>query len=361
MTRSRIYLDWAATAPLHPAAVAAMADACRRLAEGEWANPSSQHGPGRAARRALEEARATVAAFLGVDPEAVVFTSGATESIELAIRGTPAPARCALATEHPAVLEAMPDALRLPVDAEGRLELAALGGLPASALVAVQQANSETGVVQDLEAVAQAVHAAGGRLLADCAQSAGRLPIPGGADLVAISAHKLGGPMGVGALVVRDRASLVPSRRGGGQEGGLRGGTENLPGILGFAAAVAAFDRDFPSRAAALQVRLEAGAVALGFRVNGAGAPRLPHISSLHLPGMPAATQLIALDLAGIAVSQGSACSSGTLRPSPVLQAMGLGAAARESIRVSIGWATTEADVDRLLDALAPLARRAAA
>lgn len=352
------YLDWAATAPLRAESARVVADACQRLESGEWANPSSQHGPGRAARRAIEEARQTIAAALSVAPESLVFTSGGTEALALALRGSRASARAILATEHAAVREAAPDALVLPVDSSGRLVEAALAALPEDALVAVQAANNETGVIQDLARIAGLVHARRGRLVADCVQSAGKLPLPAAADFVAISAHKLGGPPGVGALAVRCRDSLEAIQRGGGQEQGLRGGTENLPGILGFAAAVAALDHGLAPHASALQARLEAGVRAAGGRIIGEGAPRLPTISCIHLPGVPAANQLIAMDLAGIAVSQGPACSSGTLRPSAVLAAMGETDAAGESLRVSTGWTTTMADIDRFLEVWKRLAER---
>jgi cysteine desulfurase len=348
------YLDWAATAPLRPEAAAAMAVAHTRLQSGEWANPSSVHGPGRAARRALQAARDTIAVRLRVPADALVFVSGGTEALALAL-GSAAGPRFVGATEHAAVLEAAPEATRLAVDSHGRIELPPL---PEGALVAVQHANNETGVVQDLSRIAEAVHAAGGRLIADCVQSAGKLPLPAGADLIAVSAHKVGGPAGVGALIVRCRDGFRPAQRGGGQEQGLRGGTENLLGILGFAAALDAADPDWLEAAARRQARLETAATAAGARINGAGAPRLPTISSLHLPGLPAATQLMALDLAGVAVSQGAACSSGTLKPSATLEAMGLPQAARESLRISTGWATTDADIDRFLAAWLPLAER---
>jgi cysteine desulfurase len=349
------YLDWAATAPLHPAARTAMAEAAARLESGAFANPSSVHAPGRAARRALNMARETIARFLGVPADALIFTSGGTEALALALNGATATQRFAGATEHPAVLESAANATRIPVDAGGQVQLPPI---PEGALVAIQHANNETGVVQDMAAIAQAVHAAGARLLADCVQSAGKLAIPP-ADFVAVSAHKLGGPAGIGALIVRCKDGFAPVQRGGGQEQGWRGGTENLLGAIGWAAALEHWSPDFNARAAALQQRLEAGATALGARVNGAQSPRLPSISSLHLPGVPAATQLMQLDMAGIAVSQGSACSSGTLKASPTLEAMGLGEAAAQSLRVSTGWATTEADIDRFLEAYAPLARRA--
>jgi cysteine desulfurase len=359
--RATTYLDWAATAPLHAAARAAMEAAAERMAAGEWANPSSVHAPGRAARQARESARATIAAFLQVPADALIVTSGGTEALALAIGGTAPPALLVGATEHVAVRAAAPGATVVPVDADGRVDgdalAAGLVGHP-GALVAIAHANNETGVVQDIEPIAAMVHAAGGSLLVDCVQSAGKLPLPRAADYLAVSAHKLGGPAGVGALVARCRDGLAAVQRGGGQEGGYRGGTENLLGLIGFAAAVEAFDQAFPARAVALQARLESAAVAAGAMVNGAGAPRLSTISSLHLPGVPAATQLMRLDLAGVAVSQGAACSSGTLKPSETLEAMGLPEAARESIRVSLGWSTTEADIERFLEAWRPLAQK---
>ncbi len=352
----RAYLDWAATAPLHPAARRAIEDAAKRLESGVWANPSSVHGPGRAARRALNAARESIASFLRVPADALIFTSGGTEALSLALNGAEASARLVGATEHPAVLAAAPDATIVPVDGDGRIVLAEI---PSGALVAIQHANNETGVVQDLSAIAQTVHAAGARLVADCVQSAGKLALPP-ADFIAVSGHKLGGPAGIGALVVRCKDGFHATQRGGGQEQGWRGGTENLLGAVGWAAAIELWHDDFNDRATSLQQRLESAARAAGAQVNGAGAPRLPTISSLHLPGVAASTQLMQLDMAGIAVSQGSACSSGTLRSSPTLEAMGLADAASQSLRVSTGWATTEADIDRFLDAWTPIARRAA-
>ena len=309
----------------------------------------------RAARRALSEARETVAAFFRVPADSLIFTSGGTEALALAIKGADAGARLVGATEHPAVLQAAADATRIAVDEAGQVQLPTI---PAGALVAIQHANNETGVVQDLAAIAEAVHGAGARLVADCVQSAGKLPLPP-ADFVAVSGHKLGGPMGVGALIVRCRDGFGAIQKGGGQERGFRGGTENLLGAIGWAAALAAWDADFPARAEALRQRLEDRAVALGGRINGAASPRLPTISSIHMPGVPASTQLMQLDMAGIAVSQGSACSSGTLKSSPTLEAMGRMDAASQSLRVSTGWSTGEADIDRFLDIWAQLLERA--
>ncbi|WP_199555486.1 cysteine desulfurase family protein [Sandaracinobacteroides hominis] len=355
MSRARTYLDWAATAPLQPAAAAAMAEGAQRLASGDWANPSSVHAPGRAARHALNTAREQIAAFFRVQPDAIIFTSGGTEALALALQGATSTQILSGATEHPAVLEAARHATTIPVDRNGQ---AILPEIPAGALVALQHANNETGAVQDLAGVAETVHAAGARLVSDCVQSAGKLPLPP-ADFIAISSHKLGGPAGVGCLIVRCKDDFRPIQKGGGQEQGWRGGTENLLGVLGFAAALTAWDKDFPTRAATLQARLESAATAHGAQINAAGGPRLPNISNIYLPRVAASTQLMAIDMAGISVSQGSACSSGTLKASPTLAAMGLTEAATQSLRLSTGWLTTEADIDRFLAAWLPIATRA--
>lgn len=355
MNHPHAYLDWAATAPLHPAAAAAMAEAMARLGDGRWANPSSVHAAGRAARAALNDARDQIAAFFAVPADSIIFTSGGTEALNLALNGAAHSVRLVGATEHPAVPAAAPEAAIIPVDRGGRIQLPAI---PADALVAVQHANNETGVVQDLGEIAEAVHSRGARLVADCVQSAGKLPLPP-ADFIAVSGHKLGGPAGIGLLIVRCKERFQAIQPGGGQEQGWRGGTENLLGAVGLAAALGAYDQEFPARARALQQYLETEAVALGASVNAADSPRLPSVSSLHAPGIPAPTQLMQLDMAGVALSQGSACSSGTLKPSPTLQAMGLMDAAGQSLRISTGWTTTKADIDLFLSAWRQLLHRA--
>ncbi|MFC3174524.1 cysteine desulfurase family protein [Novosphingobium bradum] len=340
-----LYLDHAATTPLLAEARAALLAGFDR-----WANPSSPHAPGRAARALLEDARGRLKAALGWAGE-VVFTSGASEALALAIHGSALPLAAVSAVEHEAVLRHAGAAARLPTDACGLVRPAdcALVGL-----VAVQQANNETGVLQPLHAIAEAVRGAGGRLLADCAQGAGKLALPD-ADLIALSAHKFGGPVGVGALLVRDWAMLRPT---GGQERGYRGGTENLPGVLAMVAALEA-GADWLDRAVALRDRLDAGLVAAGGEVIAGETARVPTIGAYRMPGRSARAQLIGFDAQGIAVSAGSACSSGSLKTSHVLAAMGLEpAAAGEVIRVSLGRETSAADIDRFVAAWAGMKDR---
>ena len=345
MTSGRLYLDHAATTPVLPAARAATVRGFEL-----WANPSSPHGAGRAARAALEDARARVKAALGWSGE-VVFTSGASEAIEIGVRRSRCDARLVLATEHDAVLRANDGATVLPVDGEGvavghALEgrLGALGA--ARPLVAMQSANSETGVLQPHAELGAIVRRAGGTLFVDASQSAGKLPLPD-ADLIALGAHKFGGPPGVGALLVRDFALLQAS---GGQEQGYRGGTENLPGVLGLAAALEA-GRGWLERAADLRAHLDGAIETGGGQVVAKAAKRIATVASYRMPDVAAGAQLIQFDMAGIAVSAGSACSSGSLKPSHVLTAMGWSeAAAGEVVRVSFGPETTRADVYRFLE-----------
>lgn len=352
-----IYLDYAATAPLSPTAIDAMAGAARG-----WANPSSVHAPGRAARAALEEARGAIGAALGFHGS-VILTSGGTEALGIALRQARAAVRMVSASEHAAVLGQAPGAAVIPVNADGQVRLdrleAMLGEADGPALVAVMHANNETGTVQPLPEVIRLTRARGGLVLADCVQSAGKLPLPD-ADLIAVSAHKLGGPAGAGALLVRDPACLQPAPPAGGQERGFRPGTENWLGAIGFAAAAQAraADTGWTERAAGLREAIEAAAVAAGGEVIAAHAPRLPTIACLRLPGVDAMLQLMQLDLAGFAVSAGAACSSGKVKGSHVLRAMGLGAeAAGEAIRVSVGWNTTAAECDAFGRAYGDMAR----
>jgi cysteine desulfurase len=345
----RIYLDHAATTPILPEAAAAIAAAC-----ATWANPSSAHREGRAAYAAMEKARARIAAALGWTGT-LVFTSGATEALEIALTRARAGPRIVSAIEHPAVLRLVPDARRIAVNGDGTLDLADLDeALAGAALVAVQSVNNETGVIHPIADIAARVKAAGGLLLVDCAQSAGKRPLPD-ADFLVVAAHKLGGPPGIGALLIRDPATLAAV---GGQEGGHRPGTAAVPMIMGFAAALEA-DHGWYEEARRLRARLDDEIGAAGGEIVAAAAPRIATIGCYRMPGVPAAAQMMQLDLAGIAVSAGSACSSGSLKTSHVLTAMGMSeAAARETIRVSFGPTTTEADVEALLAEWRKLAQR---
>jgi cysteine desulfurase len=344
----RLYLDHAATTPMIAEALAAAS-----AGMAEWANPSSPHAEGRAARAALEGARARIAAAYGWTGE-VILTSGASESLGLALARSIAARRVISAVEHDAVMRVAGDAEVLPVDSGGQIDRRALAealekpadesGRP---LVAIQWANSETGVRQPIGALAEAIHAAGGLLLVDAAQmpAGSDGEVAAQADFIAISAHKRGGPPGIGALLVRDLGTLVPS---GGQERGYRPGTENLPGALGFAAALEV-PEDIGAMAA-LRQKLDDAIARSGGLVVAAGQRRHPAIGAYRMRGLAATTQLIRFDMAGIAVSAGSACSSGSMKPSHVLGAMGWGVEeSREVVRVSFGRATTDADIDRFI------------
>ncbi len=336
--QGRIYLDHAATTPVLPAARAAMIEALER-----WHNPSSPHAEGRAAKAALEDARERIAAALGWNGK-IVFTSGASEALAIALgRGRAGP-RYVSAVEHDAVFRAAPDAIRLPVRPDGSADLGPVTG--ERPLVAIQHANNETGIVQPLDELVDKLRVRGGILVADCAQTAGKIALPD-ADLIAISAHKFGGPPGVGALLLKDFDLVEPV---GGQEQGYRPGTHNLPGILGMAAALYAV-KDWVAKSAELRRRLEKAVVGAGGEVVGAGGPRIATIGAYRMPAVPANAQLIQFDIARIAVSAGSACSSGSLKASHVLAAMGWDeSAAREVVRVSFGPSTSEAEVDRFAE-----------
>ncbi|HEY0113329.1 MAG TPA: cysteine desulfurase family protein [Allosphingosinicella sp.] len=338
----RIYLDHASTTPILPQAAAAMAEACRN-----WANPSSPHAEGRAARAQLEDARRRIAASLGWEGT-LIFTSGATEAISLVFERGRAGSFIVSAVEHPAVLRSAPKARQVAVRSDGTLDLADLDRALEGAerpLVAVQSVNNETGVIHPIEEIAPRVRAAGGLLLTDCAQSAGKLPLPD-ADFLVIAAHKFGGPPGIGALLVRDPATLDAI---GGQEGGYRPGTAAIPSIKGFAAACEA-DHAWYEEAKRLRGRLDGGVREAGGEVIADAAPRIATIACYRMPGVPGASQMMQLDLAGIAVTAGSACASGSLKTSHVLTAMGYSEeAAREVIRVSFGPQTREDDIDALL------------
>ena len=370
----RVYLDWNATTPLRPEARQAMAAAWEVAG-----NPSSVHAEGRQARRLVEDARTAVAAAVGGRPQDVVFTSGGTEANALALtpglrRGAGEPVRRLLvsAIEHPSVLSGgrfSPEAIgTIQVTGSGLIDIDHLRRLLAvepPALVSVMLANNETGALQPVGEVADIVHEAGGLLHVDAIQALGKIPININAmkaDLVTLSAHKIGGPKGVGALVVADGTQgLEPLLRGGGQELGRRAGTENVAGIAAFGAAVraamAALESD-PTRLRGLRDRLEGGLKQTPGTIVFAGdVPRLPNTTLFTVPGLRAETAVIGFDLGGIAVSSGSACSSGKVQPSHVLAAMGFDRElAQGAVRLSLGWSTSEADIDLALEAWRKLA-----
>jgi cysteine desulfurase len=365
----RVYLDWNATTPLRPEARAAMAAA--------WelpGNPSSIHAEGRQARRLVEDARAAVAAALGALPRNVVFTSSGTEANALALTpglrsGAAAPVQRLLvsALEHASVLAGG----RFPVETVTRIAVSPSGvvdlddlrrqlGAGPPALVSIMAANNETGALQPVREAGEIVHQAGGLLHVDAIQALGKIPfdIHGiGADLATVSAHKLGGPKGVGALVMAEGlAGLEPLLRGGGQEQGRRAGTENVAGIAGFGAAVKAAmaAREVETgRMELLRNRLERGLrQSEGLTLFSDDVARLPNTTLFTAPGLKAETAVIGFDLEGIAVSSGSACSSGKVQLSHVLQAMGIAEkTAQGAVRLSLGWSTSEADIDCVLKA----------
>ncbi|TNF30965.1 MAG: cysteine desulfurase [Deltaproteobacteria bacterium] len=368
----RIYLDYNATTPL----LAAARDAILAALDGGFGNPSSKHWAGRAAHTVLAEARAAVARLAGAEPEQVIFTSGATEAIHQVLRSQRCSRLVCSAIEHPAVFGAaegdrrevslvMP-ANRGPVEVEAVLEV--VDGGPPPALVCVMAANNETGILNPVGELVAPLRERGVPLMVDASQYAGKLEIDFAPDYMIIAAHKLGGPKGVGAVVVHPEAPpLVSLFDGGGQEGGKRSGTEPMPAIAGFGAAAAWSVAQLPglsARYAALRDRLEAGLQAAlpGSFVLGAGARRLPNTSSFVLPeGVESEAVMGHLNRAGVAVSAGSACHSGSVTPSRVLLASGLTAAESfRALRLSLGHATTEDEIDRVLDLLPAAARRVA-
>jgi cysteine desulfurase len=376
---TRIYLDHNATTP--PSAE--VVDAMTRALAGEFGNPSSIHAFGQRAKAALDEARVEVARLIGAEPADVVFTAGGTEADILAVRGAldgqPSPARRRLVTsaiEHEAVLNTARALERrgcpltvLPVTRDGLVEPAALEGAldDEAALVSIMTANNETGVIEPIADLAAVARARGVPVHTDAVQAAGKIPIDVaaiGVDLLSIAAHKLGGPKGVGALWIRRGTKLVSPISGGRQERNRRAGTENVPAIVGFgvAARIARAGLDQSARrTGALRDRLEAGILASIPRtaVNGNGAPRVPNTANVAFEGLEAESLLIALDLDGIAVSTGSACSSGTLEPSYVLRAMGLPPGrVQSSIRFSLGTTTTEAEIEHVLQVLPAVVSR---
>lgn len=373
----RIYLDHNATSPLRPEARAAMAAVL-----AETGNASSIHAEGRAARARIETAREAIATLVGAEPAAVIFTSGATEAVALALSPemelSGRPVRCDVllisGIEHPAVRAGGRFAAErieiIPVDRQGLVDLAALdvmltrhrnGGR--RALVSVMAANNETGVIEPLREIGVRVHAAEGVFHTDAVQIAGRYPFgleTSGADLISLSSHKLGGPQGAGALIARDAdTKLSPLLRGGGQERGARAGTENVAAIAGFGAVAASAGMmlaEEVGRLAGLRDRLEDGLqdIAPEVVILSEGAPRIPNTTCFAVPGVAAETAVIAFDLEGVALSAGAACSSGKVGPSTALAAMKIEPGlARGAMRASLGWNSTKADVARFLEIFA--------
>lgn len=356
-----VYLDHNATTRVRPEAIAAMVSTMETVG-----NPSSIHAAGRAARAAMEEARGHVATLIAAPASTVIFTSGGTEANAIALESAVAAGARRLiisAIEHPSIVDtaAASDAAVevMPVTSDGvadldwlRDRLARWDAADGRPFVALMLANNETGVIQPVQAAAELVRAVDGWLHVDAVQAAGKIAVDSralGADTLSISAHKIGGPMGVGALTFGPRAVLARRQHGGGQERGRRGGTENLPGISGFGAAAKSVHvtKTGGSCPIAIVERLKAA----GAVVVAEGAPRLPNTLCLATAGWTSDLQVMALDLAGVMVSAGSACSSGKVKASPVLAAMNLGDLAACAIRVSGGWDTTDADWATFADA----------
>ena len=362
-----VYLDHNATAPVRPEAVEAVARTLSLVG-----NPSSVHGYGRAARRLVEEARERVAALAGAQPEDVVFTGGGSEANNLALGGCGRRRILVSAVEHDSILNADATGETVPVDGDGVIDLDALDTLLARegtpALVSVMLANNETGTIQPVASVVEVARRHDALVHCDAVQAAGKTAFSFsglGVDMLTLSAHKMGGPQGIGALVVGAGVALKAQVRGGGQERGRRAGTESVPLIAGFGAAALAVGTADGGKEVRRLARLRDGLEERLARLRpaplflGQGAPRLPNTSCIAMPGVASETQVMALDLAGVAVSAGSACSSGKVRPSHVLRAMGLGEAeAGSAIRISLGWTSTAADVERFVSAWSEIDER---
>jgi cysteine desulfurase len=359
------YLDYNATAPLLPQVEAAV-----RASLGAFGNPSSVHGSGRRARALVEDAREQLAAQTGSSAAEIIFTSGGTEANALALKGASYASMIVAGIEHASVVAAAPGATVIPANAQGTVDLNALDdalkSAPRPALVAVMLANNETGVVQPIEQVVALAKTYGAFVHCDAVQALGKVPVDFsvGVDSLSLSAHKIGGLKGVGALIFR--GDLNAQIAGGGQERRRRAGTENVVGIASFGAAAREVPRllaDMP-RIGTLRDELEARVrrAAPQVKIYGENASRLANTSCFSLANVSSETQVMRLDLAGIAISAGSACSSGKIAPSHVLLAMGVNPAeAKTAIRVSLGWTSTEADVARFIEAWQPLALNAAA
>jgi cysteine desulfurase len=354
MPAAYTYLDHNATSPLRPAAFDAMVGALQA-----GGNPSSVHRAGRGARAIVDQARRQVAALIGALPVEVMFTSGGTEANNSALSGAGRKRVLVSAVEHDSVLKAAKGMEIVPVQGNGVIDLGvlqeSLAASPEPALVSVMFANNETGVLQPIADVVRVARAAGALVHCDAVQGAGKVPVDLhglGVDYLSLSAHKFGGPTGVGALVVRGGAPFLADRLGGGQETNRRAGTENVAGIVGFGAAAAEARNGMATFE--WRDRLEARLleIAPAARIHGASADRLPNTTCISMPGVGAETQVMALDLAGICVSAGAACSSGKVTRSAVLLAMGVEPAEAETaLRISFGWNSSFDDIERLIAA----------
>lgn len=361
-----IYLDYNATAPIKPAVRAALVEAMERCG-----NPSSVHRFGRIARRHVDEARARVAAMVGVKPAQVIFTSGGTEANALALRGISASSILTSSIEHDAVLANSPMARRLPVDRSGLVNLSAaeeiLKTAPMGSLVSVMLVNNETGVIQPVAEIARLAKLYGHKMHTDAVQAAGRLPIDFaslGVDALTLSAHKIGGPQGVGALIVHEKLALQADQRGGGQEMNRRAGTENVAGIIGFgvAAQLAVDDVRDVLRLSEWRDHAQQKLLQIAgddIEIISSRAPRVANTLNVAMRGVSSETQVAAMDLASVAVSAGSACSSGKVKASHVLRAMGYADdVAGSALRISLGWNTVAEDIERCIEAWQTLYER---
>ena len=346
------YLDHNATTPIKPGARDIYLESLDFPG-----NASAIHKAGREARRRIEESRQKIAAALHIGArDVIVFTSGATEANNLALKGAGMERVIVSAAEHPSVLEVDVAKEILPVNADGIIDVAALDkmleGNTRQTLISVMLANNETGVIQPIEEIVAVARKRGALVHTDAVQAFGKIPLDVqklGADFYTLSAHNMGGPQGMGCLVIANCAPVTAQTKGGNQEKNMRAGTENLAGICAFGAAAEMADVAAFQKLAALRDKIEAALLAAApmVKIYGQNAPRLANTSMFSLAGASSETQLIALDLAGICVSNGSACSSGTVKPSHVLKAMGAtDAEATASLRVSLGWNTTEKEVD---------------
>ena len=362
---SKVYLDYNATAPIHPDIL----DLVTKVMNERVGNASSVHSFGRDARKYVEDARHQIAALCAVEPEQVIFTSGATESNNTILNSFQNKRILVSTIEHPAILEAAGDAERILVTRDGIIDMDAyekiLNTGDPPALVSIMLVNSETGVIQPIADMAKMAHDKGALFHTDAVQGAGRVDLTLeklGVDYISLSSHKMSGPQGVGAIIFRKGLELRKFMRGGGQEKNCRAGTHNTAGIAGMGlAAEHALNNLNDNTIQKLRDYLESEIkkISSDVIIYGENAPRVGNTSDIGLPGVPAETQLMALDLESIAVSSGSACSSGSFKPSHVLMAMGCTEdEAKSALRISLGYATTQTDIDRFIDVWSKMVKR---